>query len=119
MNARLAIVSLWSDDVVKTALFYRDVIGLSPSHHHSDGTHFDLGGFFLVILRGHPDKPLETNSERFPRLAFSVNNLEAAISELKAHQIELPWGIEHNENSRWVMFFDPGGNLIELVQFEN
>jgi hypothetical protein len=29
----------------------------------------------------------------------------------------LPWGIEGDARSRWVMFHDPAGNLVELVQF--
>ena len=51
-------------------------------------------------------------------MAFAVDDLEAAIARLQAHGVELPWGIENDEVSRWVMFHDPAGNLIELVQFE-
>jgi hypothetical protein len=31
--------------------------------------------------------------------------------------VDLPWGIERDEHSRWAMFHDPAGNLIELVEF--
>jgi len=30
---------------------------------------------------------------------------------------ELPWGIEEDAGSRWVMLYDPAGNLIELACF--
>jgi hypothetical protein len=33
------------------------------------------------------------------------------------HNVELPWGLESNPAGRWVMFHDPAGNLIELVQW--
>jgi len=33
------------------------------------------------------------------------------------HQVELSWGIEQDASTRWVMFHDPAGNLLELVQF--
>jgi hypothetical protein len=36
---------------------------------------------------------------------------------LQAHHVELPWGVEARAKDRWVMFHDPGGNLIEFVQF--
>jgi hypothetical protein len=41
--------------------------------------------------------------------------LDQAIAKLSAHQVELPWGIEQDAGSRWVMFYDPAGNLIEFV----
>ncbi len=54
---------------------------------------------------------------RFPLFALSVDNLDAMVSRLVELRIEMPWGIESNPASRWVMFHDPAGNLIELVQF--
>jgi hypothetical protein len=54
--------------------------------------------------------------ERFPVIAFSVDNIDAAVEKVSQHDISLPWGMEQDENSRWVMFHDPAGNLIELVQ---
>jgi hypothetical protein len=27
----------------------------------------------------------------------------------------MPWGVEEDSDSRWVMFYDPGGNLIEVA----
>ncbi len=42
MNATLAVVTLWAEDVAQTAHFYRDVIGLRMLPHHGDRPHFDL-----------------------------------------------------------------------------
>ena len=116
MINQIAVVTLWAEDVPKTAHFYRDVLGLALSHHHAGQPHFDLGGSVLVILQGRPRAAENPVPERFPILAFAVDDLDAALTKLQAHQVELPWGVEENENSRWVMFHDPGGNLIELVQ---
>lgn len=121
MKTRLAVISLWAEDVPKTAHFYRDVIGLPLLPHHGDRPHFDLGGTFLTILPGKP-APVQT-STRFPVVAFEVEDLDEAIRKLHAHQVELPRGIEEESgptngpSSRWVMFNDPAGNLIELVSF--
>ncbi len=114
MDARLAVVSLWADDVPATAHFYRDVIGLRMLPHHGDRPHFDLGGVYLTILKGTP-RPAPT---RFPIVAFAVDDLDAAVDRLRAHHVELPWGIEEDADSRWVMFRDPAGNLIEGAYFK-
>ena len=114
MNPRLAVVSLWAEDVPTTAHFYRDVIGLRLLPHHGDRPHFDLGGTYLTILKGTPN-PAPT---RFPIVAFAVDDLDAAIERLRAHRVELRWGIEEDADSRWVMLHDPAGNLIELAHFK-
>ena len=117
MKPRLAVVSLWAEDVPATAHFYRDVIGLHPLPHHGARPHFDLDGIFLAILKGRPSPAQDADPLRFPVVAFAVDSLDAAVARLRAHRIDLPWGIERDEHSRWAMFHDPAGNLIELVEF--
>jgi predicted enzyme related to lactoylglutathione lyase len=70
-----------------------------------------------VILKGRPTPPQDTAPARFPLIAFSVDDLDAAIERLNQHRVEMPWGVEVDSASRWVMLNDPAGNLIELVQF--
>jgi len=117
MHISLAVISLWAEDVAATAHFYRDVIGLKPVSHHGDRPHFDLGGAYLVILQGIPYPAQDPVPARFPQVAFRVDDLDAAVARLRQHQVNLPWDIESDAASRWAMFFDPAGNLIELVQF--
>ena len=119
MQPKLAVVSLWAEDVVATAHFYRDVIGLKLLIHDQHRPHFDLGSVTLVILEGRPLPPLDPVPARFPIVAFAVDDLEATVDQLRAHQVDLPWGIEKDINSRWVMFHDPAGNLIELAHFKH
>ena len=119
MNPQLAVLTLWAQDVSKTAHFYRDVIGLRllpVPHDHRP--HFDLNGVYLVILRGTPRPAENATPARFPVVAFAVENLEDALTQLQAHHVELPWGVEEDNASRWVMFPDPAGNLIEIAQFK-
>ena len=118
MNSRLAVVSLWAEDVAATAHFYRDVIGLKLLMHDRHRPHFDLGGAYLVILQGRSRAPLDPVPARFPIVAFAVDDLDATVEQLRAHQVNLPWGIEENADSRWVMFYDPAGNLTEVAQFK-
>jgi len=117
MNPRLAVVSLWAEDVTATAHFYRDVLGLNLMSHHGGRPHFDLDGIYLTILRGKPSPVQDADPQRFPIIALAVDDLNAALAPLHVHHVDLPWGIERDEHARWVMFHDPAGNLIELVEF--
>jgi len=117
MPPTLAVISLWAEDVATTAHFYRDVLGLRLIDQHGDRPHFDLGGIYLVILKGRPVPPLDPVPARFPIVALAVEDLDAAVAQLRAYPVDLPWGIEEDAGSRWVMFHDPAGNLIELAQF--
>ena len=117
MNPKLYVITLWAEDVARTAHFYRDVIGLplavvAAQHGHP---HFDLGGVYLTILKG---KPSLVSESRFPCVAFSVDDLDAAVHRLQSHQVKLPFGMEEDRDNRWVMVHDPGGNLIELAEFK-
>jgi len=94
------------------------VIGLKLRPMHDHRPHFDLGGVHLVILQGRSVPPLDPVPARFPIVAFAVEDLDAAIDRLKAHHVDLPWGIEEDVESRWAMFYDPAGNLIELAYFK-
>lgn len=55
---------------------------------------------------------------RFPIVAFAADDLDAAVDRLRAHGVEMPWGVEEDADSRWVMFHDPAGNLIEVAYFK-
>ena len=118
MDPKLAVVALWAEDVVAAARFYHEVLGLTPMPHHGKWPHFNLGGIYLTILQGRPCPAEDAVPSRFPILALSVGNLRNAIARLEAHAVEMPWGIEEGATSRWVMFHDPAGNLIELVEFD-
>jgi catechol 2,3-dioxygenase-like lactoylglutathione lyase family enzyme len=118
MSARLAVVSLWAEDVPAAAHFYRDVLGLRLLPHHGDRPHFDLGGIDLALLKGKPIAAQNATPARFPIVAFAVADLDAAVDRLRAHGVEMPWGVEEDADSRWVMFHDPAGNLIEAAYFK-
>lgn len=117
MDIRVAVISLWAEDVPAAAHFYRDVVGLNLLHHPGERPHFKVDGVYLTILKGRPSPAQEAVPKFFPLVAFAVDDLDASIARLRSHEVELPWGIEQDASSRWVMFHDPAGNLIELVQF--
>ena len=110
------VICLWAEDVQKTAHFYKDVLGLELlPDHHAGRPHFNVGGVYLTILKGKPQAAEDSDPPRFPLFAFRVNDLDQAVGRLQAHGVALPWGVEERKGSRWVMFHDPAGNLIELT----
>ena len=116
MDIKLKVVSLWAEDVPETAHFYKEVIGLRLMSHHGDRPHFDLGGQTMVLVKGKPVIRAADSPDQFPVVAFSVDQLENLIERLRIHGVNMPWGIEERRGTRWVKFYDPAGNLIELVE---
>ena len=116
MSTRFYVVSIWAEDVPACTHFYRDVLGLSLLPHLGSRPHFGVNGTYLVILKGQPVPAQHPHPERFPIFALSVDDLDEMVARLKDHGLAMPWGIETDADGRWVMFHDPGGNLIELAQ---
>jgi catechol-2,3-dioxygenase len=117
MSANFAFIALWAEDVPACAHFYRDVLDLALLPHHGGRPHFDVDGVYLTILKGAPTPAQNAEPKRFPLIAFSVDDLDEMVIRLEKHNVKMPWGVESDAVSRWVMFHDPAGNLIELVQF--
>ena len=115
MKLKLAVVTLWAEDVQKMSDFYRNVLGLPLVALDRGRPHFDFGGGYLTVLQGQPYKAQDSAQSRFPVIAFAVDDLHPFIDQLKAHGVDMPWGVEEDSDSRWVMFYDPGGNLIEIA----
>jgi catechol 2,3-dioxygenase-like lactoylglutathione lyase family enzyme len=115
MKLKLVVVTLWAEDVQQLSDFYQNVLGLPLVAIDRGRPHFDFGGGYLTILPGQPHKVQDPKQSRFPVIAFSVDDLHEVIHQLKSHYVEMPWGIEEDNDSRWVMFYDPGGNLIEVA----
>lgn len=115
---RLLVVSLWADDVAASVHFYGDVVGLALLPHHGQRPAFDLGnGAHLAIIKGQPTEQGDSGESRFPSIAFTVKDLDEAVEHLRNHGVEMPWGIETGPGSRWVLFYDPAGNLVEFAEF--
>jgi len=116
--AQLKVVSLRAEDLPATVHFYRHVLGFNLVHHHEHHPSFELqNGVFLVIVQAQSKAEQISGEAAFPVLAFEVDDLETAIQRLISHHVALPWGVEERSDSRWVKFYDPASNLIEIVQF--
>jgi catechol 2,3-dioxygenase-like lactoylglutathione lyase family enzyme len=117
LAAKLFVISLRAPDIATATRFYKEIVGLPLAVPRPDRPHFDLGGgTYLVILEGTPSPDEYTPADRFPRIAFEVDDLEATLDRLRSAKVELPWGVEKDGSRRWAAFHDPAGNLIEIVK---
>ena len=80
--------------------------------------HFNLSGSYLVILSGQPFAPPEPARKDFPVIAIQVPVLEVVLERLRHHGFEVRKGSEETVGLRWAMFYDPGGNLVEVVEIK-
>ena len=80
----------------------------------------DTDGSFIVIMEGQLEPP-RNPKQRWPMFALAVSSLDQTVEALREAGVELPWGIEEfgapEPSSRYVMFHDPAGNLIEVVEW--
>jgi glyoxylase I family protein len=91
--------------------FVEDVLGLERAH--VEGAEADLfelpdGSLFAVSTS------LGTGT-RERTIGFLVDDLDAAIAELRAAGIEPESGIAQNERMRYVHVRDPDGKVYELI----
>jgi catechol 2,3-dioxygenase-like lactoylglutathione lyase family enzyme len=105
--AGLGALTLFVEDLPRTAAFYRDVFALDPVHEDDDSTAFRLGDSVLNLLR------VEAAAE----LTLWVEDADVAAAELKERGVELlngpqdrPWG------QRTAAFADPAGHVWEIAQ---
>lgn len=117
-----AVVTVWSsaETLGATGQFYEHVLELERVGDSTEPPGIlDTDGTFLIVMRGTVEEPRGT-TRRWPQLALSVPNLDNAVRSLEDAGVE-PWGIEEfgspEPSSRYVMFRDPAGNLIEVVEW--
>lgn len=117
MPIKFAVIALWAEDLPAAVHFYRDILGLEFLSHHAGRPHFVVNDVYLTIVEGRPAPAERAQPPRFPIFALSVDDLDAMVARLEKLRVVMPWGVEKDGHPRWVMFHDPAGNLIELVQF--
>ena len=94
------------------AAFARDVLGLSPAHVMGvEADLFDLpdGSSFAVASP-------QGMGATFRSLGFLVDDIEAAVQELRAAGADVDDDISENARERYVHFRAPDGQLYELVE---
>jgi hypothetical protein len=102
----LAFAGLVSPESDALASFLGDVLGLEPSVDEHGTTRFLLeNGDGLAVVPG----------EQETRLGFLVDDVEAAVEELRARGIEADGALSSGAGLRWQHLRAPDGRLFELL----
>jgi catechol 2,3-dioxygenase-like lactoylglutathione lyase family enzyme len=120
---RRSYAKLPAQDVERARAFYRDVLGFEPVRENHGHLFYDCGGasFLVFPSSGSP-------SGTHDQLGFVVEDVEAAVAELRAHGVAFETyeprpgasfrdGIMDMGSVKAAWFKDSEGNLISVAQF--
>ena len=119
----LGAISLFVEDLPRTAAFYRDVFGLEAMHEDDDASAFRFGSTILNVLRVEAAHELVEpapvggpSAGRRVQLTVWVDDADAVCAHLAQHGVALlngpvdrPWG------QRTAAFADPAGHVWEIA----
>lgn len=119
-------IAIIASDIERSLLFYVDVLGFSiirkVYREERDSWKVDLAlnGDYLIELFTFPNAPKRPSYPEalgLRHLAFTVDDIEASIAELKSKGVETESiRIDPFTDCRCVFFADPDGLPIELVE---
>jgi catechol 2,3-dioxygenase-like lactoylglutathione lyase family enzyme len=101
-------------DLKSTAHFFADVLGLSPIHEGRGMVQFELPSGQLFEVFGSESRYYQLHA--CPVLAFQVDDVRAARTELESRGVEFVTAIDGDESEAWTYFRGPDGYLYELWQ---
>ena len=120
---RSSYAKLPAQDVERARAFYRDVLGFEPVRENHGHLFYECGGasFLVFPSAGSP-------SGTHDQLGFVVEDVEAAVAELRAQGVAFETydprpgasfrdGIMDMGSVKAAWFKDSEGNLISLAQF--
>jgi catechol 2,3-dioxygenase-like lactoylglutathione lyase family enzyme len=105
-------------DLEKAIVFYRDVLGLPLIDREERAALFDAGDGALLELwpTGIASTSPKTPEHQSLRVAFKVDDLDVAVSELQGKRVRFIGEIGEYEGTRWISFIDPEGNRLSLKE---
>jgi catechol 2,3-dioxygenase-like lactoylglutathione lyase family enzyme len=119
----LQAITLFVDDLPRTAAFYRDVFGLGILHRDDDSTAFFFGNTVINLLHTpaaheliEPARVAGAATGSRMQLTVQVDDVDSTCRALAEHGVRLlngpmdrPWGI------RTAAFADPAGHVWEIA----
>jgi catechol 2,3-dioxygenase-like lactoylglutathione lyase family enzyme len=120
---RISAISLFVDDVAASKAFYATLFGVAPINEDDVSAALRFGETVINLLHrdsAHeivaPDRVGARGEGSQFQLTVWLDDLDAAVAELRRHgiafngPIERPWGL------RTVNFVDPSGHSWEVAQ---
>jgi catechol 2,3-dioxygenase-like lactoylglutathione lyase family enzyme len=105
-------------DLEGAVAFYGDVLGLRLLEADDGCALFDAGrgALFELWPAGQAAPSPKTPERQSLRIAFRVEDLDAAVSELTARGVRFFGEVGEYRGQRWINFADPEGNRLELKE---
>lgn len=119
----ISAITLFTEDLVATKQFYRDVFGLPVAYEDDASAVFNFGNTIINLLTVTAAPELiepavvgDPTAGSRSQFTIEVDDVDAMCAELTAHGVELlngpmdrPWGV------RTASFRDPGGHIWEIA----
>ncbi len=115
-------------DYERSKQFYTQTLGLTilSEHYRAERQSYKLdlalNGQYIIELFSFPNppaRPSRPEAAGLRHLAFSVENIEAAIAHLTAQGVEMePVRVDKITGRRFTFFADPDGLPLELYEEE-
>ncbi|OIK21377.1 SMU1112c/YaeR family gloxylase I-like metalloprotein [Bacillus amyloliquefaciens] len=119
-------IAIICSDYEKSKAFYTEILGfgvIKETYRKERGSYkldLALDGAYVIELFSFPDppeRPTRPEAAGLRHLAFTVNDLEAAVRELKEKGIETePIRTDPLTGKRFTFFFDPDKLPLELYE---
>ena len=110
--------SVYTDDFTKSYKFYTEVLGLKRQFEMGNlACFFEIPDNSGLYLQGGC-KPMEFDSETMrTAFVFTVASASAMYEKLKTAGVKFIHDapIEMGPNNYWFMFYDPAGNILEIL----
>jgi glyoxylase I family protein len=123
---RVHHIAIICSDYERSKQFYCDVLGLKVvrevfrAERNSYKLDLEVNGLYQIELFSFPDPPVRPSRPEacgLRHLAFEVNNLDEAVSEVKSHHINVePIRIDEFTGKRFTFLADPDGLPIEFYE---
>ncbi len=111
-------VALLTRNLAQLEAFYSQVLGLPVARRWDDvGIVFIyLGGVMIELIDSKHAPEAESAPGAFEHLALQVDDVDSAYAELAAKGVRMRSEPENFKGVRIAFFYDPDGNLLELVE---
>lgn len=119
-------IAIIAGDYERCKHFYTEILGFTiiketfRAERNSYKLDLAINGLYQIELFSFPDSRERASfpeSRGLRHLAFAVENIEAAASELRANGVDVQ-GVRTDEitNKQFCFFYDPSGQPLELYE---
>lgn len=119
-------IAIICSDYQRSKQFYCEVLGLKGvrevfrTERNSYKLDLEVNGLYQIELFSFPDPPARPSRPEacgLRHLAFEVDDLDEAVSEIRNHHIEVePIRVDEYTGKRFIFFADPDGLPIEFYE---